>query len=88
MYNITLKDELVSKTRQLFDSETAMDAWLQQQVEELLVKFNARQVEKARARRAIAAMRQQSEENGNAEMTLDEINNEIKLARKVRKVSA
>jgi predicted nucleic acid-binding protein len=35
-----------------------------------------------KARLAIAAMRRQSEENGNAAMTLDDINNEISQARK------
>ena len=38
-----------------------------------------------KARLAIKAMRRQSEENGNAQMTLDEINNEIQLARKDRR---
>ena len=87
IYNITLNDELVKETRQLFADETTMDAWLQQQVEALLKDFNARQAAKARARQAIAAMRRQSEENGNADMTLDEINNEIRLARQARKVT-
>ena len=86
-YNITLNDEVVSETRRSFASEAAMDAWLQQQVEALLVTFNARQAAKARARQAIEAMRRQSEQNGNAQMSLDEINNEIHLVRKVRKAA-
>ena len=56
MYNISLKDELLSETRR-------------------------------KARLAIAAMRRQSEENGNAAMTLDDINNEISQARKARKAA-
>lgn len=86
-YSITLSDELLRETRQAFEDETAMDDWLQQQVEALLTEFNARQAAKTRARRAIEAMRRQSEENGNVGMTLDEINNEIRLAREAKKVT-
>jgi len=86
-YNITLNDEVLNETRRSFASESAMDAWLQQQVEALLVTFNARQAAKARARLAIEAMRRQSEQNGNAQLSLDEINNEIRLARKARKAA-
>lgn len=86
-YSITLSDELLRETRQAFADETAMDDWLQQQVEALLTEFNARQAAKTRARRAIEAMRRQSEENGNVGMTLDEINNEIRLAREAKKVT-
>ena len=39
----------------------------------------------AQARIAIDEMRQQSEENGNSEMTHDEINAEIRAARQARK---
>ena len=39
----------------------------------------------AQARKAIDEMRQLSEENGNSEMTLDEINAEIRAARHARK---
>lgn len=42
MYNIAMNDELVSETRRSFASKDAMDAWLQQQVEALLVAHNAR----------------------------------------------
>ena len=88
MYNISLKDELLSETRRSFDSETAMEAWLQQQVEALLVAYNAsQQATRCKARLPIAAMRRQSEENGNAAITLDDINNEIRQVRKARKVA-
>lgn len=88
MYNITLNDELISETRRSFASEADMDAWLQQQVEALLVAYNAsRQATRQKAQQAIAAMRRQSEDNGNAAMTLDEINSEIRQARQARKAS-
>ena len=84
-YSISLNDEVITEARRSFASEAAMDAWLQQQVEALLVTFNARQAAKARVRQAIEAMRRQSEQNGNAQLSLDEINNEIRLTREARK---
>ena len=88
IYNITLNDELLNETRLSFASKTAMDAWLQQQVEAMLMSYNAsQQAIRQNARQAIAAMRKQSEENGNADMTLDEINSEIRQARQNRKAS-
>ncbi len=88
VYNITLNDELLNETRRSFASKTAMDAWLQQQVEAMLISYNAsQQTIRQNARQAIAAMRKQSEENGNADMTLDEINSEIRQARQNRKAS-
>ncbi len=87
-YNITLNDELVNETRRSFVSKAAMDAWLQQQVEAMLMSYNAsQQVIRQNARQAIAAMRRQSEENGNAAMTLDEINSEIRQTRQNRKAT-
>ena len=88
IYNITLNDELLNETRRSFASKTAMDAWRQQQVEAMLMSYNAsQQAIRQNARQAIAAMRKQSEENGNAAMTLDEINSEIRQARQNRKAS-
>ena len=88
MYNITLNDELQNETRRSFASKAAMDAWLQQQVEAMLMSYNAsQQAIRQNARLAIAAMRRQSEENGNAAMTLDEINSEIRQSRQDRKAS-
>ena len=43
VYNITLNDELLNETRRSFASKTAMDAWLQQQVEAMLISYNASQ---------------------------------------------
>ena len=88
MYNITLNDELQNETRRSFASKASMDAWLQQQVEAMLMSYNAsQQAIRQNARLAIAAMRRQSEENGNAAMTLDEINSEIRQSRQDRKAS-
>jgi hypothetical protein len=62
-----------------------MDKWLQQQVEALLSDFNAKQQVIVNARKAIEAMRSQSEQSGNSEMSLDEINSEIRKTRMARK---
>ena len=89
MYNLTLNDELVRRTRRSFANETDMTAWLQRQVEALLIEYNtAQQTVRRNARAAIATMRRQSELNGNSEMTLEDINNEILQARQVRKKAA
>ena len=37
MYNLSLDEELVQRTRQSFANETDMTAWLQRQVEALLI---------------------------------------------------
>lgn len=87
MYNISLNDELVSQARQSFTSDDAMTEWLQRQVEALLIEFNSKLTIKANACKAIEAMRIQSEQNGNAELTLDDINEEIRLTRKARKIA-
>ena len=84
-YNITLSDTLVEKVRPSFADDKALELWLQKQMEELLLNFYQRQEAKKHARKAIAAMRQQSESNGNSELTLEEINAEIRQARLERK---
>ena len=43
---------------------------------------------RAKAREAIEAMRQQSEQNGNSELTLEEINEEIRQSRIDRKTKS
>ena len=87
-YNISLNDDLVMQARQSFSSESLMTSWIQQQVESLLKEFNERQqTVRMNARNAIDAMRKESEMNGNSNLTLDEINKEIRLARKSRKAS-
>lgn len=85
-YNLALNDELVRRTRQSFASETDMTAWLQRQVEALLIEYNTtQQTIRRKARAAVEVMRNISEQNGNSEMTLDDINREIQLARQARK---
>ncbi len=84
-YSITLNDELVKETRRSFSDETSMDVWLQRQVELLLMEFNAKQAAKSKARLAIEAMRRQSEANGNADMSIEDINKEIRLYRDSKK---
>ena len=86
MYNLTLDDEIVQRTRSSFASETDMTAWLQRQVEALMIEYNTtQQTVRRNARAAIAAMRRRSELNGNSEMTLEDINNEIRQARQARR---
>jgi hypothetical protein len=83
--NITLNDTLVEKVRPSFADGKALELWLQQQMEELLLNLYLQQETRDRARKAITAMRQQSESNGNSELTLQEINAEIRQARQERK---
>ena len=84
-YNITIDDSIIEKVRPSFANEADLERWLQQQMEQLLLGFCSRQKAQMRARKAIESMRQQSEMNGNSELTLDEINEEIYQARKERK---
>lgn len=86
MYKLTLNDELVQRTRMSFASETDMTAWLQKQVEVIMIEYNtAQQTVRRKARAAVEAMRDISEQNGNSEMTLEDINREIQQARQARK---
>lgn len=86
-YNITLNDTLVEQVRGSFDDEQALERWLQEQMELALLQLynNQREAVLSKARQTIEDMRQHSEENGNSEMTLDEINEEIRQARLERK---
>ena len=87
MYKLALNDELVQRTRMSFANETDMTAWLQRQVEALMIEYNTtQQTVRRNERAAIAAMRRTSELNGNSEMTLEDINDEIRQARQARKV--
>ena len=89
MYNLSLDEELVQRTRRSFANETDMTAWLQRQVEALLIEYNTtQQTVRSKAREAVEVMRNISEQNGNSEMTLEDINREIQLARKARKATA
>lgn len=84
-YTITLDDTIVEKVRPSFADDQALELWLQQQIEELLLRHYTQQEKRNRARKAVLAMRKQSEANGNSKMTLDEINAEIRQARQERK---
>lgn len=84
-YTFTLNDALVENIRPSFSDEEALEQWLQQQLEAVLLNQIAINQKRAKARKAIEAMRQQSEENGNSRLTLDEINEEIRQSRNQRK---
>ena len=84
-YNITINDSLVEKVRPSFADDQALELWLQQQIEALLLKYYTQKDVRDRARKAVLAMRNQSEDNGNSELTIDEINAEIRQARQERK---
>lgn len=87
-YNITLNDSIIEKVRPSFADERDFELWLQKQIEELLLRFYSGQMARDRARTVIESMRQQSEGNGNSELTLDDINEEIRQARVERKKTA
>ena len=87
MYKLALNDELVQRTRMSFANEADMTAWLQRQVEALMIEYNTKQQTiRRKARAAVEVMREISEQNGNSEMTLEDINREIQQARQARKV--
>ena len=76
-----LRAELFREMNPLLDS----DIMLRKMIAYVKSLFADQQLEQAttrqKARQAIEAMRRQSEENGNATMTLDDINDEIRQAR-------
>ncbi|MBR0178380.1 MAG: hypothetical protein IJQ11_13255 [Bacteroidales bacterium] len=83
-YNITLNDALVEEVRPAFPNDDALRQWLQQQIESMLLEMKAQAEKRAVAKKAIEAMRQQSEENGNSGLSLAEIDEEIRLSRQER----
>ena len=89
-YNITLEDALIEKVRPSFTNDQELELWLKQQLEALLMRYyvqeSERQQKLVRAKKAVDAMRQQSERKGNDEMTLDEINEEIRQSRIERRL--
>lgn len=88
MYNIKLDDNLISETRQRFADEQSMNNWLQHQIESLLIEFNiSHQTVRDNARKAIENMRIKSEQNGNSQMSIDDINHEIRLSRLAKKTA-
>lgn len=88
-YSIKLDDNLVDRVRPSFSDDIALQRWLEEQLEYVLRQFytKERQETLRKAREAIEAMRQQSELNGNSELTLNEINEEIRLSREARKTA-
>ncbi|MBR0036726.1 MAG: hypothetical protein IJP70_03695 [Bacteroidales bacterium] len=79
-----LRAELFRELNPMLDS----DEMLRKMIAYVRSLFAAQQQEQQsaqKARQAIEAMRLQSEQNGNADMTLDEINEEIRQARAARK---
>lgn len=88
-YSIKLDDNLVDQVRPSFSDDIALQRWLEEQLEYVLRQFytKERQETLRKAREAIEAMRQQSELNGNSELTLNEINEEIRLSREARKTA-
>ena len=76
---------MVEKVRPSFADNKALEQWLQQQLESILINYYSLMEKRAKAREAIEAMRQQSEQNGNSELTLEEINEEIRQSRIDRK---
>ena len=86
-YSLKLDDSLVDQVRPSFSDDIALQRWLEEQLEHVLRQYYAkeRQTVLRKAREAIEAMRQQSELNGNSELTLDEINEEIRQSREARK---
>lgn len=79
----------MDQVRPSFSDDIALQRWLEEQLEYVLRQFytKERQETLRKAREAIEAMRQQSELNGNSELTLNEINEEIRLSREARKTA-
>ena len=86
-YSLKLDDSLVDQVRPSFSDDIALQRWLEEQLEHVLRQYYAKERQETlrKAREAIEAMRQQSELNGNSELTLDEINEEIRQSREARK---
>lgn len=86
-YNVKIDDLEMEVLRPTITSGMAEDAWVQLQVEMLFSRMAEAQRNAivSKAREAVYAMRTQSEENGNSNMTLDDINEEIRLSRQERR---
>ena len=82
METMQLRAELFREMNPLLDS----DEMLRKMIVYVRSLF-ATQQSAQKARQAIEAMRLQSEQNGNADMTLDDINEEIRQARAARKAT-
>ena len=88
---IRIDDELKKQASTLFDElgldlSTAVRMFLKKAVLEKGLPFDAKiDAGGLRMLAALEEMQKKSKENGNSEMTLDEINEEIRLAREERK---
>ena len=86
METMQLRAELFREMNPLLDSDEMLRKMIAY-VRSLFATQQSSQQSAQRARQAIEAMRQQSEQNGNASMTLDDINEEIRQARAARKAT-
>ena len=86
METMQLRAELFREMNPLLDSDEMLRKMIAY-VRSLFATQQSSQQPAQRARQAIEAMRQQSEQNGNASMTLDDINEEIRQARAARKAT-
>ena len=89
---IRIDDDLKNQANAIYsalgiDLSTAIRMFLKKSVQEVGIPFDTK-VDKVtlNAIQSINSMRDTSNRNGNSEMTLDEINEEIKRARKEKKL--
>ncbi len=84
---VRVDDELKNKAQEIYDNlgldlSTAVRMFLKRSIIEGGIPFATRYDEVTlKAIKAVEEIRKASEENGNCDMTLDEINEEIRLAR-------
>jgi len=81
-----LRAELFREMNPMLDSDEMLRKMIAY-VRSLFALQQSEQQSAQKARQAIEAMRLQSEQNGNANMTLDDINKEIQQARAARKAT-
>ena len=86
METMQLRAELFREMNPMLDSDEMLRKMIAY-VRSLFALQQSVQQTAQKARQAIEAMRQQSEQNGNANMTLDDINDEIRQARAARKTT-
>lgn len=81
-----IRAELFRQMNPMLDSDEMMRKMIAY-AKSLFAAQQQEQESAQKARQAIEAMRRQSEQNGNAAMTLDDINEEIRQARAARKAT-
>ena len=86
METMQLRAELFREMNPMLDSDEMLRKMIAY-VRSLFALQQSEQQSAQKARQAIEAMRLQSEQNGNANMTLDDINKEIQQARAARKAT-